>query len=179
MAGSPSATVWKVGAVGFALLTAAATLCAYRLNEAGAALRGQLADAQHQIAALKRRLAIAESRIEADSQRLALAQQEATDDQQKIVAESRPDLPIKLWFRHVPLTQGETAYLQNLTTRSLEVVLDVESAATGQRYQHSLVVNPGLLPTPWGPRQGWAFASGQRVTLTNMAYRPLVQSVSQ
>ena len=179
MAGSPSATVWKVGAVGFALLTAAATLCAYRLNENGTSLRTQLADAQHQIADLKKRLAIAESRVEADSQRLAQAQQLATEDQQKIVAESRPDLPIRLWFRHVPLTQGETAYLQNLTHRSLEVVLDVQSAATGEHYQHSVVVNPGLLPTPWGPRQGWAFASGQRVTVTNLAYRPLVQSVTE
>lgn len=179
MAGSPSARVWKVSAVGFALLTAGATLCAYRLNENGASLRGQLADAQAQVADLKKRLAIAESRVDAQSQRLAHAQQQATEDQQKLVAESRPDLPIRLWFRHMPLTQGETAYLQNLTTRTLEVVLDVESAATGEHYQHSVVVNPGLLPTPWGPHQGWAFASGQRVTLTNLAYRPLVRAVTE
>jgi hypothetical protein len=58
----------------------------------------------------------------------------------------------------------------------LEFVLDLESPATGRHIRRAVVLNPYAL-LEIGQREGWAFAPGQRITLNNPTYRPLLATV--
>jgi hypothetical protein len=66
--------------------------------------------------------------------------------------------------------------MQNLSNRTLEVILEVQSPAAGVQFRRALVINPGQIGQ-FGPQEGWAFASGQLVTLSNPAFRPIRQTV--
>jgi hypothetical protein len=114
--------------------------------------------------------------VSEDRQQLTSTQQQVTAETMQLLAASRPDLPIKLSFRPALLSQGEVAVMQNLSNQTLEITLDVQSSATGAHLRRALVINPGQTGQ-FGPQEGWAFASGQLVTLGNPAFRPITRAV--
>lgn len=161
MAESQGAAVWKIAAAAATLVGIGATVCAYQRNAEAVALRGQLGTKQQQLTEAR--------------QQLTAARRQLAADQTRIASEARPDLPIKLTFRPSPLRQGEVALMENLSSRTLEVTLDIKGA-TGAHFTHTLVINPGQMGH-FGPQDGWAFAAGQILTLSNPAYRPISQAV--
>jgi uncharacterized protein YaiL (DUF2058 family) len=114
---------------------------------------------------------------------LLAAQNQVSNEQQKLrsteanlAAEVRPDLPINLSFRRALLNPGLVAVIRNTSGRELEITLDVESSVTGQHARRAVVINPNGV-WEFGAQEGWPFAPGQRITLNNPAYRPIVQVV--
>ena len=66
--------------------------------------------------------------------------------------------------------------MQNLSNQTLEVTLEVQSPAAGVQVRRVLVINPGQIGQ-FSPQEGWAFASGQLVTLSHPAFRAIRQTV--
>jgi hypothetical protein len=66
--------------------------------------------------------------------------------------------------------------MQNLSNRTLDVVIEVKSS-TGESFRRRVTINPGQTGQ-LGPREGWPFASGQLVTLSNPAFRHIVRAVT-
>lgn len=89
---------------------------------------------------------------------------------------SRPDLPLKLSFHDALIGADKRAVLENLSDTALEVMLDVKSPVTGAHFSRTFVINPRSLGQI-GRAQGWPFARGQLVTVSNPEYRPIVQTV--
>ncbi|HEY6924865.1 MAG TPA: hypothetical protein VI653_15430 [Steroidobacteraceae bacterium] len=183
MSGLQQALLWKIGTGAFAVIAIAASFCAYQRSGDATALRAQLAGvnadlnrAHDQISLLTGQLSASQTQVTLDRQELATAQQQVTNESMQLTAASRPDLPVRLWFRHAMLSQGEVAMLQNLSSQTLEINLEVQSPAAGVQFRHTLVINPGQVGQ-FGPQEGWAFASGQLVTLSHPAFRPIRQTV--
>ena len=65
---------------------------------------------------------------------------------------------------------------RNTSNKELEFTLDLESPATGRHVTRAIVINPnGILEV--GAKEGWPFSPGQKITLSNPAYRPVVHTV--
>jgi uncharacterized RDD family membrane protein YckC len=91
--------------------------------------------------------------------------------------ETRPELPLRVSFRDCLLGEGKRAVLQNLSDDPLVVVLDVQSPLTGAHFRRTFVINARCYGQV-GQSQGWPFAPGQRVTVTNPQYRPIIKTVN-
>jgi hypothetical protein len=89
---------------------------------------------------------------------------------------SRPELPLKLSFHDALIGADKRAVLENLSDSALEVMLDVKSPVTGAHFSRTFVINPRSFGQV-GRAQGWPFARGQLVTVSNPEYRPLVRTV--
>jgi uncharacterized RDD family membrane protein YckC len=89
---------------------------------------------------------------------------------------SRPELPVRLSFSDALIGPDKRAVLENLSDSALEVVLDVKSPVTGAHFSRTFVINPRSFGQV-GRAQGWPFAPGQLVTVSNPQFRPLVQTV--
>jgi uncharacterized RDD family membrane protein YckC len=89
---------------------------------------------------------------------------------------SRPELPVRLSFRDALIGPDKRAVLENLSDDALEVVLDVKSPVTGAHFSRTFVINPRSFGQV-GRAQGWPFAPGQLVTVSNPQFRPLIQTV--
>jgi uncharacterized RDD family membrane protein YckC len=89
---------------------------------------------------------------------------------------SRPELPLKLSFHDALIGADKRAVLENLSDSTLEVMLDVKSPVTGAHFSRTFVINPRSFGQV-GRAQGWPFARGQLVTVSNPQYRPLVRTV--
>jgi hypothetical protein len=95
----------------------------------------------------------------------------------KLADETRPDLPVNLYFRRALLSAGKVGIFRNTSGREIEFTIDLDSPATGRHEHRTAVLNPnGFLEI--GAHQGWAFAPGQHITLNNSAYRPLQFTVA-
>ncbi|MBV8495504.1 MAG: RDD family protein [Gammaproteobacteria bacterium] len=90
---------------------------------------------------------------------------------------ARPELPLRLSFRAALHGSNKRAVLENLSDSALEVLLEVKSPQTGAHFSRTFVINPRSYGQIGGA-QGWPFANGQLVTVSNPQYRPLVQTVS-
>ena len=182
--------VWKAASAVLAIVVVGATVCVYERTNDVQALRQQLAAAasdakrahednaslKQQLGALQAQAASQQQQLSTDQNRLADAQERQAATNQQLLASLRPDLPIRLSFHRGVLTEGEVATLVNFSGRTLEIALDVDSP-TGEHFHHTVVINPGRF-IEFGQRQGWAFASGQLVTLSNPGYRPIKRMVS-
>ena len=183
MSSSQRSMFLQIGTVIFAAIAVGASLCAYQGNADAALLREQLAaatadikQARDQVSSLTTQLSASQKQVSEDRQQLTSTQQQITAETMQLLSASRPDLPIKLSFRRAQLSQGEVAVMQNLSNQTLEITLDVQNSATGAHFQRALVINPGQVGQ-FGPQEGWAFVSGQLVTLSNPAFRPITQPV--
>jgi len=105
-------------------------------------------------------------------QQLWQAKNQLQASQSRLVAEVRPDLPVRVGFRKAIFGSGQVAVLQNLSNEELQVTLEVTSTANGLHYQQPLVIEPNRI-REIGGHEGWEFATGQTVTLNNTQYRPL------
>jgi hypothetical protein len=106
------------------------------------------------------------------TQDVAKLQNELKASRTQLVAEVRPDLPVRVAFRRALLGSGQVALLQNLSNREIQVTLEVSAPATGQHFSRPLVIEPNRT-REFGHIEGWEFAAGQEVTLNNAQYRPL------
>jgi hypothetical protein len=195
------------GAFGYVQYNAVRTLSAQLVeataeaNQAAAEdtqLRSQLSAARDRINSQATKLTTAGQQVDTEQQELAAVQQQATTEQQQLAAaerqvqeekrelqdarvqlaaESRPDLPVRLLFFDAARAGAKVAVLQNLSNTELDVTLDVQSPGSNAHARKQLVLAArGVLRM--GPAQGWAFTSGQVVTLDSVKFRRIVQTVS-
>jgi hypothetical protein len=179
---------WQVGAVVVALMSvgayayvqhrAATDLTARVAEESADATKAHEAAATlaAQLAATAKAAEQARSEATANEAQATAEQQQLDATKAKLAAEARPDLPVNLSFRRAVLHPGLVGVFRNTSSRELEFLLDVDSPATGDHFRRSIVLNPRSF-VEIGARQGWPFAPGQRVTLNNPVYRPLLQTV--
>jgi hypothetical protein len=91
--------------------------------------------------------------------------------QTSLAEAAKPDLPLMISFRPAILGNGLVAVFRNTSSTQLEVAAAFSSEATGIRRGASMVI-PANAVTEIGYAQGWAFAAGQRIRLTNGEFRP-------
>jgi hypothetical protein len=172
---SDSRPVWKLATIAFAMIALGA--CAYsfvlysQFSTELAAARNDLDLAHQEVLTLRSQLSSMEAQADAD--------QLILQSRQEPQAAARPqrDLPIELSFHDAVSRSGKVAVLHNLADADLEIVLEVESPASGEQMRRPLVINAhGMLQ--FGAAQGWQFSPGQIVTLNHDSYRPLVRIVS-
>jgi hypothetical protein len=170
---SNGSTVWKVSAIAFGIMALGA--CAYSFMLSGtlaselAAARNDVRLAHNEIANLNTQLRLMEELAETQQQQL-------NREHTRFEAQSRRNLPIELTF-HEAGRSGKVALLHNLSDADIEVMLEVQSPASGNHIRRPLVINArGMLQI--GQAEGWQFASGQIVSLDKDQYRPLVRIVS-
>ncbi len=101
----------------------------------------------------------------------------ATEANTKIQTLSKRDLPIILSFQKTFLTQELIATFRNLTSVDLEVAAVFTSPATNAQKDVNLVI-PANGFIQFGKAQGWSFAAGQHIKLSNNEYRSLDYPVS-
>ncbi len=197
-----SSKTWQVGVLGVALIgvgayafiqhgdvtdltaqVAAAKEDSAHAHEALATLSARVAaianaaEQAHGAAAANEAQATAEhEQLESSQAQVAMEHERLEKAEAKLGAETRPDLPVTLTFRKSVLSTGLVAMFRNTSGNALEFSLDLESPATGRHVRRSMVLDPnGMLEM--GVHQGWAFAPGQRITLDNPDYRPLLRTV--
>jgi len=98
--------------------------------------------------------------------------------QARLVEAEKPSLPIALTFRPALMGSGLVGMFRNVSSSQLEIAATFSSQATGMLRQANLVI-PANATKEIGHAEGWAFASGQHVQLTNIRFRPAVYEVPQ
>jgi hypothetical protein len=89
----------------------------------------------------------------------------------KLHALSKHDLPVNVSFHPALLGNGLVATFKNNSGNQLEVAAVFISESTGQTKETNLVL-PASDTQEIGYAQGWAFAKGQHVKLSNGNFRP-------
>jgi hypothetical protein len=139
-------------------------------------LRQQLAAATNDAKTAHARAASLEASTVESEQQLQGAEARLESTEARLAQEVRPDLPIRISFRKSLLGSGLVAVILNVSNREIECALDVDSAATGAHFHRALVLDPNR-PQEIGGNQGWEFAAGQQVRLSNPQYRPIAGAV--
>ena len=99
-------------------------------------------------------------------------QQQVAQAESQLQQSAKPDLPVTISFRRALLGNGMVAMFKNFSASPLEVAAVFNSQATGQEQRRNLVLAPNGMQII-GPAQGWPFAPGQHVTLSNANYRTI------
>lgn len=172
---SDSRSVWRLATIALAMIALGA--CAYsfvlysEFSSELAAARNEVDVAHQEVVTLRSQLSSMEAQAEADQ--LILQSKHASQP----AAQSQRDLPIELSFHDALSRSGKVAVLHNLADADLEIVLEVESPASGEHMRRPIVISAhGMLQ--FGAAQGWQFSPGQIVTLNHESYRPIVRIVS-
>lgn len=166
-----SSKTWLVGAVAAAMIAVGGY--AYVQHRDATALAAQVAQEAADAARAHETAATLAAQLATVAKAAEQARNEAAA---KLVAETRPDLPIDLSFRRGLVSTGLVGVFRNTSSKELEFSLDLQSPATGRHIHRSIVLNPHAL-LEIGALQGWPFAPGQQITMNNPAYRPLVHTV--
>jgi hypothetical protein len=174
---------WQVATLGLALAAVGLGVYAFTQHSEVTALTIQLAaatadakKAQDTAVSLSARLGTMMKDAEQVRAEAAGLQSQVQTTEAKLAAETRPDLPVNLSFRKGLMSPGLVGVFRNTSSKELEFTLDIESPATGRHVRRAVVLNPnGFFEI--GAKEGWAFAPGQRITLNNPAYRPVVRTV--
>jgi len=172
---SDSRPVWKLATIAFGMIALGACVYSFVLysefSTELAAARNEVDLAHQEVVTLRSQLSSMEAQADAD-QLLIQSRHE-----RQAAAQSQQDLPIELSFHDAISRSGKIAVLHNLADADLEIVLEVESPASGEHIRRPLVINAhGMLQ--FGAAQGWQFSPGQIVTLNHDNYRPIVRIVS-
>ena len=170
---SNGTTVWKGAAIAIGMIALGA--CAYGFMLYGA-LASELAAARNDVRLAHNEIANLNTQVRLMEEQAETQQQQLQGKQALLAAQSRRNLPIELTF-HEAGRSGKVALLHNLSDADIEVILEVQSPASGNHIRRPLVINArGMLQI--GPAEGWQFAPGQIVSLDKDQYRPLVRVVS-
>jgi len=132
-------------------------------------LAASLSAAQSQVSQLQQQLAQASAQ---SKEQLAELQQQSDKLQRAATVlrtEAKPDLPVTIWFSKNVVGPGISVRLRNNSGVDLEVAAALESNATGQTQQRVLTLSPQVILVV----AGWVAEPGQRVSLTNVNYRPV------
>ncbi len=116
------------------------------------------------------------SRVETDradslARSLQEAQQQVLMMRSQLMQAAKPDLPVSLSFRSPLLGSGLVGIFKNTSSSPLEIAAVFSSPATGSRREANLVLPPNGVKEI-GHAEGWPFAAGQHIKLTNSQYRP-------
>jgi septal ring factor EnvC (AmiA/AmiB activator) len=156
------------------LATAAAD--AKQAHETASSLSAQLAATTKDAAQAHAEAAGLQNQVQTTEAQASAEEAQLQTTEEKLASEKRPDLPVNLSFRKGLMSQGLVGVFRNTSAKEVEFTLDLESPATGRRFHRAVVLNPnGLFEV--GAREGWAFAPGQRISLNNPAFRPVVRTV--
>lgn len=101
---------------------------------------------------------------------LAEANARISDVNAALQQASKRDLPVSVSFRPALLGSGLVATFKNNSSQTLEVAAVFSSPSTGQQKQTNLVIPPSGVQEI-GYAEGWPFAAGNHVTLTNNEFR--------
>ena len=165
-------TVWKVTAIAYGMSALGA--CAYSFMLYGA-LASDLAAARNDVRLAHNEIANLDMQLRLMEEQAETQQQQLQGEQARLAAQSRRNLPIELTF-HEAGRSGKVALLHNLSDADIEVMLEVQTPASGNHIRRPLVINArGMLQI--GPAEGWKFAPGQIVSLEKDKYQPLVRIV--
>jgi hypothetical protein len=156
-----------------AVAAGAGTLTEYNAN---VALTAQLAAATADAQKLSEQLAAATADAQQAHIQASTEQQQLQSTEARLAQEVRPDLSLKVGFRPALLGGGKVAVIQNVSNREIEVTLDVMSPATGLTYHRALVLDANRVQQI-GKAEGWEFATGQQIRLSNPQYRPIAGTV--
>jgi hypothetical protein len=160
---SRSGAVWKVSAAVLGLVAIGASICSYT----------QYADVQ----TLTSRLAVAQADAQQAKSANDALQSQLSTLQSQLANQARPDLPVRLGLRNALLGGGKVAVLQNESNSALEIIVEAQSPVTGAHFKRAYVMNPRAI-LQIGPQQGWPFAPGQSITVSNPKFRPVTRTVS-
>lgn len=104
--------------------------------------------------------------VDANS-KIALLTEEAN---KKIQLANRPEIPVNVSFRKALLSSGGVASFRNRSSRSIAVTATIERPSSGQSRIFDLTLDPAHTKEI-GEREGWAFVSGDTVTLTEPEHK--------
>lgn len=163
-------------ATALATQLAAATADAKQAHDTASNLSAQLATMTKDVEQVRAEAAGLQNQVQATETQATAEQHQLQTTEAKLAAEARPDLPVNLSFRKGLISAGLVGVFRNTSSKELEFTLDLVSPATGQHVRRAIVLNPnGFFEI--GAKEGWAFAPGQRITLNNPAYRPVMRTV--
>ena len=170
---SNGSTVWKALAVALGMITLGACASSFMLY---GALTSELAAARNDVRLAHNEIANLNTQLRLMEEQAETQQHQLQGEQARLGAQSRRNLPIELTF-HEADRSGKVAVLHNLSDADIEVMLEVQTPASGNHMRRPLVINArGMLQI--GPAEGLQFAPGEIVSLEKDQYRPLVRIVS-
>jgi hypothetical protein len=85
------------------------------------------------------------------------------------VAMSKPAMPVTVQERKALLGPGKVVLITNVSNSELSVLATFTSTATHATTSKQLVIEPHKV-AEIGYAQGWAFASGDMIRLSNISY---------
>lgn len=103
-------------------------------------------------------------------------QQLVSDANARIQELAKRDLPISVSFRPALLGSGLVATFKNNSGQALEFAAEFSSSATNQERRTNLVI-PANGVHEMGYTEGWSFAAGQHVRLSNTNFRTIEYTV--
>lgn len=105
---------------------------------------------------------------QASDQQRALLEQ-ANEKERKL---AKPDLPVRVWVRRAFVGGGMVAMMHNFGNKELALAVTAHSGATNQQYAWNIVLAPNATQEI-GNDQGWAFAAGDELELSESGFRPM------
>jgi len=153
------------------IAVALAGLIAVTLGVFGATKATEAKSLAQSLAAAQQQVAQTEARLRDSESKLAAATEQLKLNEGQLAEVSKPDLPVSVSFRAALMGSGLVAIFKNNGTKAIEVAAEFTSTATGTKRSANLVLEPNLA-RQIGHAEGWPFAAGQHIRLTNNQFRP-------
>ena len=101
---------------------------------------------------------------------------ETNEQQERLDSEiarinSLPEMPIQVTYREALMGSGLVSSFKNTSNRHLSVLVALENPSMNQSKSIRLDLAPGQV-TEIGHMEGWAFSSGDKISVTHNEYRP-------
>ena len=122
------------------------------------------------------------ARLQADldqtTQKASTLKSELGTTTQKLQTElsRKPPLPVGVRYRQAMLGHGLVAAFRNTSTQQLLFVVEVKNPTINGSKTFQLNIAPGMVQEV-GYAEGWAFSSGDIISVANAAYEPLKATV--
>lgn len=93
-----------------------------------------------------------------------------------ILQSKKPPMPIRLSFRGAFFSNGRVMICKNTAGKLTAFNFKVTNPTTGAAKTFRLIVDPDI-PKEFGHQEGWDFAPGDTIEVTNLDYEPLTFKV--
>jgi hypothetical protein len=97
----------------------------------------------------------------------------ASEANSKIALASRRDVPVRAGFRKALLSSGQVIGIANTSDQTIAVMAEIERPSTSSKKNIQLTIDGGATEEI-GEQEGWAFVSGDVVTVTQSEHRSIV-----